>query len=122
MANRFKDFDAAWAEKVSPELSVRVLGTTYTLPAALPAKVVLMLARMKAANSDPNADVPLDRVIELLEPFFGPGVLEQWANAGMDVNQMSDVFGWAMSVYQGGDPDAEAPSEASEGTEPNPNS
>ena len=63
-----------------------------------------MLARLKAEN--PANDVPLDRVIELLEPFFGPGTLEKWADSGLNVDQMGDVFTWTMAVYQGENPEA----------------
>jgi hypothetical protein len=115
--NRFKDFDAAWAEKTSPALSVKVLGKNYTLPAALPVKVVLILARLK--DADPNAPVPPETVIQLLEPFFGEGTLDKWAKAGMDTDQMGDVFKWAMSVYQGLDPDAATDEADAEDDDPN---
>lgn len=121
MVNRFKDFDAAWAETVSPSLSVKVYGETYTLPAALPARVVLMLARMNA--DDPNVTVRLDQQVGLLTPFFGPGVLEKWADAGMDVDQMGDLFLWCMAMYRGEDPDAKPDVDDAadrEGLGPNP--
>jgi len=121
-ANRFKDFDSAWAETASAPLTVKVLGQEYKLPSKLPAKVILAIARAKYDTSNPNAEVPLGEVMGLLEPFFGPGVLNEWADKGIDVDQLGDVFKWAMSMYQGVDPDAATDPDAEPEDETDPNS
>ena len=117
MANRFKDFDAAWAETASAPLTVKVLGQTYNLPPAIPAKVVLALARVK--SDTPEAEVPIGQIMDLLEPFFGPGVLAEWLDKGLDVDQLGDVFRWSMSMYSGVDPDAIEPVDPEAETDPN---
>lgn len=105
MTNRFKDFDAAWSESTSAPLSVKVFGTTYILPAKLPAKVVIVIARAKVGRAN-NEDVPLEMVMEMLEPFFGAKTLDTWLEQGIDIDQLGDVFKWSMEVYGGSDPDA----------------
>jgi len=114
LTDRYKDFDSAWAENASDPLTVKVLGKKYKLPSAIPAKVVLAIARSKGMS--PDAELPLDKVMELLDPFFGPGVLAEWLDKGLDVDQLGDVFKWSMAMYSGVDPDA-----VSEGDETNPN-
>jgi len=113
VTNRFKDFDAAWAESVSAPLSVKVFGKTYILPAKLPAKVVISIARAKIGRAN-NEDVPLEMIMEMLEPFFGAKTLDTWLEEGIDVDQLGDVFKWSMEVYGGSDPDAIDPDEATE--------
>jgi hypothetical protein len=114
--NRFKDFDAAWSESTQAPLSVKVFGKTYDLPAKLPAKVVIVIARAKAGHAA-NEDVPLEMVMAMLEPFFGAKTLDIWLEAGIDIDQLGDVFKWSMQVYQGNDPDAKDPDEDTEGVE-----
>lgn len=122
MDNRYKDFDAAWSETASAPLSVKVLGKNYKLPAKIPAKVVLAMARIQSADTSGNGEIPLDQVMELLNPFFGPGVLTEWSDKGIDVDQLGDVFKWAMSMYQGIDPDAPADPADPEAEDNDPNS
>ena len=121
MANRFKDFDAAWAESTSAPLVVKVFGTEYQLPAKLPAKVVISIARQKLALKDraEAEDVPLDAIVEMLEPFFGKGVLAEWLDKDMDVDQLGDIFKWCMAMYSGEDPDAKSEDDEPEGDSPN---
>jgi len=109
LASRFKDFDAAWAESILAPLTVKVKGKTYDLPAKLPAKVVLIIARTKMQGGDPDAQVPLDTIVNMLEPFFGGSVLTEWIEAGIDVDQLSDIFKWSMSMYGGDNPDEKDP-------------
>lgn len=108
---RFVDLDAAWRERAAKPLKLRVMGETVTLPAALPLAVAVKVARFRAelADADDDADMPVTFVVELLEASVGPDLLQKWMDAGMDVEQMGDVFQEAYKHWTAKSPNSPTP-------------
>lgn len=109
--NRFKDFDQFWAEKQQQPIQAKVFGEVVSLPASLPAGVMLFAIRSREAGSD---TVPPEAVLRMAESVFGKDLLERWVAKGMTVDQLGDVLKWVVAQYNG-DADQTADSEQNQG-------
>lgn len=108
--SRFVDLDAAWKERAAKPLRLRVMGETVTLAAALPLAVAVKVARLRAElTDDDDAEMPVSFVVELLEAAVGPDQLQKWMDAGMDVDQMGDVFREAYNHWSAKSPNSPTP-------------
>lgn len=103
------DFDAAWAEHTATAPRVRIFGEVYTLPASVPAKLVLFAAKAKKDGST-DRDVTPDEVLDMLSTLLGPSNLDRIMAAGIGIDQLGDVLQYCMRRYNklGGMP-GEAP-------------
>lgn len=117
---RFKDFDAYWAEQGREPLRVKVFGEEHELPSELPATLSLRLVRMQmevAAGARKNTDeVDVSEVEAIAEELFTKPVLEKWFAKGMGIDQLTNVLEWALSQYGASGDEAEGEPEAPEGT------
>lgn len=86
-----KNFDALWKEKQPTGAEYHVLGNTYTLPTSIPAK--LMLSMMKY-EKDKNVDDTI--FVELANGLFGKKNVDEWLDNGISIEQIQDIFEWAM--------------------------
>lgn len=91
-----EDFDAYWSsvERTGPR--VRVAGVVIDLPPAIPLEFDLLAKRMAKSNSE----VHIKRLLAIL---FGGATLEQWAEAGMDLEQFKVLLAWAPQRIAGSD-------------------
>ena len=67
MADNYKDFDASVEEEDNNKLEFTMVGNTYTLPAQIPARVVLTQMRYM----DETGVVPTSVIPEWLESLLG---------------------------------------------------
>lgn len=108
MSERFRDFDAFWAEQRREPVRVKVFGEVHELPPSLPAAVILRLWRMMAAGRGEDEVSPAE-VLALAEAIFGRERLDGWAAQGLTFDQLQDLLRWAMEVYAGGSGDGGKP-------------
>jgi hypothetical protein len=116
--NRHKDFDAAWEEEVQPlPLSFKAMGEEYSLPASIPA--LLVVGVMRAKRTHKNRALPPAVIAEMAEILFGP---EQFARlmarkedgSQLSSSQLAEIFLWALAEYGYG-PDGEEQGDPKEG-------
>jgi hypothetical protein len=105
---KFKDFDEAIEADKKEELQIKVAGTTYNLPATLPAKAVLQQMRI----ADDGNDVPFEAVPQWIASLVGQDKLDEMLENGMSWEQMNDLLNWLMEAYG-----LAAPQESAEGVE-----
>lgn len=85
------DFDQFFAENSTKPRFGAVLvlyGREYVLPTSLPLLFTLQMERVKHSN-DP------DDIRRLLSSLFGPHALDEWAENGMEDDQLGIVLIWA---------------------------
>ncbi len=99
-----KDFDAFWAEQSQEKIPFKIFGQTEYLPPSLPAVMVLKMVRMQKEYG--KDDLPQAELFELAASVFGEGKLDEWCAKGLAVDQLTDLFDWAMEQYNPGNPEA----------------
>lgn len=86
------DFDEFFAEEQATEprfgAVLRLYGREYVLPTSLPLLFTLQMERVKH-SSDP------DDIRRLLSSLFGPRALDEWAENGMQDDQLGIVLIWS---------------------------
>ena len=88
MADNYKDFDASIEESDNEMLEFQMVGKTYTLPAQIPARVVLTQMRYM----DETGVVPTSVIPEWLESLLGKKVLDEIIEAGATWNQLEGLL------------------------------
>lgn len=101
---KMKDFDAFWKEQKKEKIAFKIFGKTEYLPPSLPATFVLEMARLEKEYG--KGDLPQGEVIELAASIFGEGKVEEWCSKGLTIEQLTDLFDWAMEQYNPGNPKA----------------
>jgi hypothetical protein len=94
---RFKDFDAFYAEMKRDPVRLRIYGEDHELPPAIPATLVLSYHRMRQRKADDA--VPDDEILSLFESVFGKERAESWYAKGLDIEMIAEFLGWAMQQY-----------------------
>ena len=89
-----EDFDAFWVKRKRPR--TRIMGQIVELPASLPLR--FELEAKKLAKSKAEQDVRT-----LVAILFGDDALDQWTQAGMDVEQFQLLLAWAPRKIAGQD-------------------
>ena len=95
MADNYKDFDASVEEEDNNKLEFTMVGNTYTLPAQIPARVVLTQMRYM----DETGVVPTSVIPEWLESLLGKKVLEEIIEVGATWNQLEGLLNWMLDKY-----------------------
>jgi hypothetical protein len=91
---KFKDFDAFYKEKTEELLVFTMFKTKYTMPASMPAKLMIEILRgQKEDNLDPAI------VLSILESLLGQKQLEDLTKKGLTMDQMEDLIQWASEEY-----------------------
>ena len=108
MADNYKDFDASQAENEEEELEFLLGGKKYSLPAQIPARVVLTQMRFM----DETGVVPTSVIPEWLESLLGKKVLDELIEKGATWNQLEELLNWLLQQYGIGN---EMESESEEG-------
>lgn len=125
MANRYRDFDAAFAEAAEEPLTIRLFGQDWQLPSRLPAVVVLRLRRANAAvteflqrlkDAGLDMDDPIPDDFEFPEGWeeftktdeiahakevCGADNVDAWLAKGIDLPGLRDIVAWVVSVHEG---------------------
>lgn len=113
MAKRkFIDFDRFWQETQPKEDElprVRVFGEEVTLPASIPAIVVIRYLRQSV---DEDETIGGDTLVQVADALFGRETLDRWLSKGLTITQLGDLVSRTLNLYMGGeDEDAESDDE-----------
>ena len=95
MADNYKDFDASQAENEEEELEFLLGGKKYSLPAQIPARVILTQMRYM----DETGVVPTSVIPEWLESLLGKTVLEEIIENGASWVQLEGLLNWLLEQY-----------------------
>lgn len=87
-----RNFDEAFAEKRKTGEEFILYGKKYQLPSSLPAKLALEITR---ASRDEKATEQI--MIDLANSLFGKKNVEWWLNKGLTIEELEDLFSWAMN-------------------------
>lgn len=76
-------------------------GRTYLIPAGMPAIYVLEVMRLRRSGGD-NAEIPPERVFEILDDLVGPELLDQIVReTDTQATEIIDLFRAVMAVKRG---------------------
>ena len=91
---RYKDFDLFYKDSNSILLVFTLFGTKYTMPASMPAKLMIEILRgQKEDDLDPSL------VLDICESLLGKDQLNDLMLKGFTVDQMEDIIEWAAGEY-----------------------
>lgn len=99
MGKRYKDFDAAWAERKKEPVETKVLGKVYTLPSTLPAAIMLYTLR---SRENGEGEINAEAVFKMAEALYGREGLEEIMAKGLDTEQLGDLIKGTIELYTGG--------------------
>lgn len=104
--NRYRDFDAFFAEKKREPLVMKIFGEEIKLPPSMPAIVVLKLTRLHKQYGD-DAVIPQSELLEMAVSILGEETLQRLCAKGLDIEQLGEIIKWAFAEYTGGNLEAE---------------
>ena len=91
---RYKNFDNFYKDVKSELLVFTLFETKYTMPASMPAKLMIEVLRgQKEDNLDPSL------VLDICESLLGKDQLNDLMLKGFTVGQMEDIIEWAAGEY-----------------------
>jgi len=100
MSERFIDFDPFIKEVQKDPLVIKLFDKQYTLPASLPASVMLRILRLQAEH---EGELPPHEILFLAEEFMGKNVMEELlANNNFSLEIMGQLISDVIAVYSGG--------------------
>lgn len=92
-----KNFDAFFKEQENKEIEFMLFGKKETLPASLPAVLILKLSRAYKQYGENN--LPTHVNLDMAFGIFGEKRVEKWCDKGLDVHQLEELIKWAMEEY-----------------------
>lgn len=106
------DFDEAWAERKRKAPRIRVLGTVYTLPQSMPAKLILFVAQSKMRGERSDRDVQMTEMVDMFETLLGKDNLAELLAKGIGLDELGDILGRCLEMYRKRSGQGEAPAPA----------
>lgn len=92
--SRYKNFDDFYKDQQQTLLVFTIFGSKYTMPASMPAKLMIEILRgQKESDLDPAV------ILDICESLFGNDQLNDMVKKGLTINQMEDIIEWAASEY-----------------------
>ena len=91
----FKDFDEAIQADKEENVQFKVAGREYTLPATLPAKVVLTQMRYTSEGNE----IPMNVLPDWISSLVGDSNFDQMLEDGMTWEQMNDLLSYLLEAY-----------------------
>lgn len=95
------DFDAFWAEAMPQEEErhqIKVFGETITLPAVLPARIMLKALRYQE-DSDRSMVEQIEEYVADLKLFVGADRVERWLDKGIETTQIIQIYTHIIGLY-----------------------
>ena len=115
---KFKDFDEAVKEEDDAKITFKVAGETFSCPAQLPAKVVLMQLKMQ------NEEGGIDQkdIGEWLRSIIGEETFDKLIDLDIPWTTLEKLLGWLLVQYGivQSEEELEAEAEAEGGEEEDP--
>jgi len=94
VADNYKDFDALVTNS-DEKLEFTMRGKAYSLPAQIPARVILTQMRFM----DETGVVPTSVIPEWLDALLGKDVLEELITNGATWPQLEELLTWLLEKY-----------------------
>ena len=91
----FKDFDEAIQADKEENVQFKVAGREYSLPATLPAKVVLTQMRYTSEGNE----IPMNVLPDWISSLVGDSNFDQMLEDGMTWEQMNEVLTFLLQAY-----------------------
>lgn len=86
-----RNFDESFAEKRKTGEWFILYGKKYQLPASLPAKLALQVARTSREDAATE-----ELMVDLANNLFGEKNVRWWLTKGLTIDELQDLFAWAM--------------------------
>lgn len=94
------DFDEAWAEEDAKAPKIRLMGKIYTLPATMPARLVLFVHRARSGADDANRDMKVTEVKGLVGTLIGDTAVDEIIERGIGFDRLGDILKRCMDIYR----------------------
>lgn len=94
------DFDEEWAEADASAPKIRLMGKIYTLPATMPAKLVLFVYRVKSGDDNSKRDVGLSEIKNMVGVLIGADAVEEIIERGIGIDRLGDILQRCMAIYR----------------------
>jgi len=99
-STRYLDFDAFRKETEKEPLIVKIFDKEYTLPADLPASVMVRILRLQHEN---GGELPAHEVIFLAEKFMGETMMAELLDRNdYSMEVMAEMIKEIIAAYSGG--------------------
>lgn len=99
MGLKYKDFDAMFDEMTVEKVSFKAFGKMYSIDKAMPASIVLEMARQEKGGS-----ISSEFLFRAARSIFGDDILNEIsANKGFTVAKLEQLIKWAFETINGGD-------------------
>lgn len=99
MGGRFLDWDTARAERAREPLIVRLFEQDWSLPADMPAEVMLEIVRLEAEEG-PDSEVSDAQVFSALSRVVPADILEEWFARGLGAAELPALLVSILRLYQ----------------------
>lgn len=115
---KFADFDAQF--EAQDPLVVKLYGDEWELPSAMPAIVMLKVAKW-AATGRQGDTLTSAELLDLAADLIPAPILDEWTGRGLSGSRLAQILTWVMGCYMGSarpesPPEAEAPVEGAAST------
>lgn len=94
------DFDEAWAEEDAAAPKIRLMGKIYTLPATMPAKLVLFVHRVKTGDENAKREMGITEIKNIVGTLIGADAVEDIIERGIGIDRLGDVLQRCMAIYR----------------------
>lgn len=91
----YKNFDSAVNEADDAKLTFKVAGKEYSVPAQLPAKVIL--TQLRLAND--MGEVGTKNIGEWLKALLGDEIYDDLLNSGITWTKLEELLTWLLEEY-----------------------
>jgi hypothetical protein len=92
------DFDEAWAERKVTQPTIRLKGNVYHLPAVIPAKFILFVAKATKGKKATD-DVTPQEAIVLFEMILGKDNTKEILESGIGLDELPEVLEQIQRIY-----------------------
>jgi hypothetical protein len=76
------------------------MGKIYTLPATMPAKLVLFVYRVKSGDDNAKRDVGITEIKNMVGVLIGSDGVEEIIERGIGIDRLGDVLQRCMAIYR----------------------
>lgn len=107
MANKYRDFDAFFAEAHQENITFKVKGREYTVPPSPSLGAVVRLDKIRRNKGMEGALSELE-LEQMGVDVLGKEQFEQMMADGVTIQEFEHIFEWIWSLYRGIEPSDEA--------------
>ncbi len=100
MADRYKDFDAFFAEHERQPVRFKILGEEIILPPDLPAALIVKIVKMNR-DRDTTETIMHEEMLDMLTMLIGEENFNKLMAKGLDIGQVEQIVPWIMNTYMG---------------------